>query len=193
MVLVLPLSYGLKECQDVIEPDEVPCYVSTTWDYPNECRDYTVDIYNVTGNHLITMNLSDYGTTYFCVFNFTYSDVGTYQFNISSGDSGSVTVGVTNYMISIIMAIAVMCGILLWITHMLSEEHVFLKILFISFVFVLITLIPTAFMVTDITLILHKSYMRMISITSIYLFVYLIYKALVKLGAIVPGENKNNE
>ena len=192
ITLMIPLVTSLEECQRVVEPDDVPCAAITLWQYPNDCSTYMVNLFNQSGVLLEQVNLTTYGSTGFCQFNFTHETKGTYVYNITSGDSGIVVVEVKNMIMALIIGIAVICGILLWFAHMLNDEHIFLKIIIIVGCISMLTIIPSAFIINDATIVLHKAYMRLLTIFSIYILVFLIYKLLIKLGAIVPGENKNN-
>jgi len=192
LLSMIPVAIGIEECQRVVEPEDIPCSAITTWAYPLPCINYSVEIFNQSGNSLQILNLTSYGTTGLCSFNFTHSTKGTYVYNVSSGDTGVVVVEVKNMLIALIIGIAVICGVLFWFASMLSDEHIFFKILIYAGSIYMLTIIPSAFIVNDVTIILYKSFMRLIQIFVVYIFVYLIYKLLVKLGAIVPGENKNN-
>ena len=192
LITLFPIVYGMEECQRVIEPEDIPCKVISSWVYSTPCVNHTVSIYNQSGGSLETLTLKDYGSTGLCVFNFTHNTKGTYNYNISSGDTGIIVVKVTNMIIGIIIGIAVICAVMLWFASMLSEQHIFLKAIIIMGSIYLVTLIPAAFIINDVEILLQKTYMRLIYLFAIYIFVYLMYAALVKLGAIVPGENKNN-
>ena len=192
LLTMIPSVLSMEECQRVVEPEDIPCSAITTWAYPLPCTNYSVEIFNQSGTSLEQLNLTSYGSTGLCSFNFTHSAKGTYVYNVSSGDTGVVVVEVKNMLIALIIGIAVICGVLFWFASMLSDEHIFLKILIYVGSIYMLTLIPSAFIINDITVILYKAFSRLIQTFLVYIFVYLIYKLLVKMGAIVPGENKNN-
>ena len=192
IVLIIPLVSGMEECQRTEEPEDIPCKAISTWQYPNSCDTYEVKIFNQTGVLLEQLNMSSYGSTGFCVFNFTHDTKGTYVYNVSSGDTGAIVVEVKNLLIALVIGIAAICAIMLWFAHILSDEHIFLKVIIVVGCVSLLSIIPSAFVINDAYIILHKAYMRLLYIFGIYIFVYLVYKLLIKMGAIVPGENNNN-
>lgn len=90
MIILIPLVYSLDECERELETFDIPCRVTSTWDYPNACNTYEVTIYNNNGTALNTISLDTFGI--YCNFTFNYSDEGTYYYNVSSGDTGSILV-----------------------------------------------------------------------------------------------------
>ena len=86
---MVSIAIALDECEEVIKPGEVPCRVTSTWVYPNACNTYTITLYEDSlGIQNYTMD--DFGI--YCNITFNYSDKGSYYYNVSSGDSGSILI-----------------------------------------------------------------------------------------------------
>lgn len=87
ILLLIPLGYALEECQDIITPNDIPCIITSTWEYPNLCNTYEVKIYESQGLLLETKNLDAIGI--YCNFTIHNSTIGSYYYNVSSGDTGA--------------------------------------------------------------------------------------------------------
>ena len=88
---------ALEQCEDIIEPEDIPCLIVTTWDYPDACNLYTLDLYNESGDTIQSFTMGDIGI--YCNTTFNYTNTGQYYYNISSGDTGSILVGAENLML----------------------------------------------------------------------------------------------
>lgn len=90
ILLSLPLAFALEECYSPIEPDKIPCTIKSTWAY-DDCLTTEVKIYNSTPLLLDTRNFTDFEAGR-CNITWNYSERGTYWWNVSNGDSGSIVV-----------------------------------------------------------------------------------------------------
>ena len=192
-ILLTPFAFGMEECQRETSIEDIPCVVINTWFYPNSCETYSVDIYNQSGVLLEQLNLTERGQSGFCEFNFTQSKKGTYVYNISSGDTGTIVVGVKSYMLAIVLGIGLVCAFFFWFAFQLSEEYIILKYLITIVAMGFLTLIPTVFITNDVSSLFFKYFLWFGRLLALYIFVFGVYKLLTYLGVIVPGENKNNE
>ena len=93
MILSIASVSAIKECERTILPKDIPCMVITTWQYPESCEKYGVIFFNDTPSILWVSNLTSYGNTGYCNTTFNFTDYfGSFNYNISNGDTGSITV-----------------------------------------------------------------------------------------------------
>lgn len=83
-----PLVSGLEECKGVTTSEFIPCNIFLP--SPNGCSSVTVSFYQ-DASFLDQRGMGTY-TPFLCNATFNYSDAGTYVFNYSSGDTGSIIV-----------------------------------------------------------------------------------------------------
>lgn len=190
--LLIPIAYGIEECQRIIEPTDIPCRITTTWEYPLGCGNYTTIIYSEEGTQLNLMNLSSFGNTGFCNFTFNYTEKGSYIYNISSGDTGGILVQVDKMNMSIILGIGIICAVFLFFILKLENEHFLLKYFLIFEIITMLSIIPSVFTINDPSLIFHKAYTRFLIVFWFYVGTFFFYKIMVKLGLIIPKEGNNN-
>ncbi len=122
LLLVLALgASALQECKSIQGPGGIPCRVSTTWD-PGNCIDFNVTIFNSSGDNLTTFLMSEYGSTGFCQFSFNFTTRGTYPYNITTGDTGSILVEGADEMASLsVVAFLMMINIgVFWLPSKLN-------------------------------------------------------------------------
>lgn len=141
ILLVLPLVVGLEECKGVVEPEDIPCRITSTWAYDN-CSNNSVTIYADNGSLVETKILGKYGETALCNFTFNYTSKGTYTYNVSSGDTGVVIVEVKMITIAMIIGLSCIAFLFLYFSFNLDNEHFLLKILLIFFSLYAVILIP---------------------------------------------------
>jgi len=92
VILAIPVVFALDECLREVAPKDIPCNIISTLDYPNDCTSYQVNLYNDTGENIQNYTMGAYGSSVFCNTSFNITKVGSYVYNISSGDTGSLTV-----------------------------------------------------------------------------------------------------
>lgn len=116
LLLILPLAYSLEECKRVQETDGIPCRVTTTWQPPNACNTYDVQIFNDHGLLIENLTLGTFGNSGFCQFNFTQTSLGSYPYNITNGDTGNVNVIPVQEtkMLSVIIGFVFIIAVLIW-------------------------------------------------------------------------------
>lgn len=88
-------------CQDIMHPEELPCQIVSTWKY-DDCNLTQIKIYNSVPTLLDTRNFTDFGIR--CSLEWNYSDIDSYFWNVTNGDSGYITVEVNEKkMIAIVI------------------------------------------------------------------------------------------
>ena len=88
LVLFSPLVFGLEECQGTINEEETPCLVLLP---SNDCNPITIDFYFNASTFLYSTNMSTY-SPFTCNATFNATLIGTYTFNYTTGDSGSIII-----------------------------------------------------------------------------------------------------
>ena len=89
---MIPIVYGLSECDSPIEPSDIPCSVISTYQFDNECSTNTVNIYDEVPILLDTRNWDNYSDTGRCNITFNYTERGSYLLNSSEGSSATIIV-----------------------------------------------------------------------------------------------------
>lgn len=105
---MMQVSGGLEECKEIATPSDIPCRVTTTWEPSLPCSQYMVRIFDDNGTNLSVKNLTGFGVTSFCQFNFTFTDHGDYPYNITTGDTGNILVQSEDEMTSLAVTLFIM-------------------------------------------------------------------------------------
>lgn len=187
ITILIPICYGLEECGKVIEPTDIPCQVTSLWNYSN-CPIYNATVYNQSGTNIINYSFLDLDSTGLCHFAWNVSTVGSYIYIVENGDSGNITVEADNMMLGLIIGIGIIVAAFLWLAFSLESEHFLLKVLLIFTSISLLSLIPATIILTDTSVILHKAYLTFKWTFWLYVITYFIYKILTKMGLVVPKE-----
>lgn len=92
ILLMVSVAYAVdvEECAPEMEPINIPCQITTSWQLPDPCSTYTVSIYNDSSDLIGSSSLSNF--TPFCYFMFNYTQPASYYYEFSFGDSGQVEV-----------------------------------------------------------------------------------------------------
>ncbi len=120
--LLIPLVFAIDECKGTMNNNEVPCLVilpvniSTT-----ACNTVQVSFYN-DSIFLNVQTMEEY-SPFSCNATFNYTEFGTYIFNYSTGDSGSIVIeeDVDNRYYLYVISLAVLF-ILLGIGYVTEEK-----------------------------------------------------------------------
>ena len=90
-ILLIPLAFAIEECKGTMNNNEVPCLVllpvNTT---STACNTIEVGFYNIS-TFLNSQTMEEY-SPFSCNVTFNYTEFGTYTFNYSTGDSGSIVI-----------------------------------------------------------------------------------------------------
>ena len=91
VLIVLPMAFAIEECKGTMNNNEVPCLVllpvNTT---ETACNTIEVGFYNIS-TFLNEQTMEEY-SPFTCNATFNYTEFGTYTFNYSTGDSGSIVI-----------------------------------------------------------------------------------------------------
>lgn len=193
LLLMLPLVYGQEECGPVIEGEDIPCYVTSLWNYTPPCSQWNATVYNSTGENVINYSFQDWGDSNLCYYTWNITTLDSYIYQVENGDSGSITVGADNMLIASILGIGIIAGILFFFAFKLENEYIFLRMLCLFEGIAVLTLIPSVLITHNISVTLNQFYMRFLIVFWVYVFVHLVYRVLIWLGVVVPKEKKGNE
>lgn len=92
MMIILGITVSaLKDCEQTITPNDIPCRILSTWDY-EDCDTTTARIYNSTPILISTRSFSNYASTGYCNFTWNITNKDTYFLNVSNGDTVMVIV-----------------------------------------------------------------------------------------------------
>ena len=120
-LLIIPFAYSLEECKDnTITENDIPCLIFLPVNN-TECSTFDVSIFKD--------NISSYNTTlteytnFLCQFEFNKTAFGTYSFQYSNGDSGSIIVEepVELYFFNLAVYVVMFAASIIFI--MLAHNH----------------------------------------------------------------------
>ncbi len=129
----------LTECTGVMDSSDVPCLVISTWQFPNNCNTYNIQVYNKTPINIQNLTMGDYGLSGRCNVTFNQTKIGSYLLNWSSGDSSKIIVEVEEMSF---VTIGIMLGIITFIFAYLTTK---VKNIFVQITLSLFTLIMIFF------------------------------------------------
>lgn len=103
LMLIIPLVFAqeITNCKPIVATKDLPCMIITTYTYPANCTTYLISIYDSTPLLLDTRNFTDYRETGRCNTTFNYTTRGSYIFNDSAGETGSIIIEDTDEMASL--------------------------------------------------------------------------------------------
>ena len=90
---MIPLVYGIQQCDSPIEPSDIPCEVVSTYLFDGGCSSKVVRIFNSTPALLDTRTWDDWGTGGRCNITFNYTTRDSYSLNSSEGSTATIIVG----------------------------------------------------------------------------------------------------
>lgn len=119
LLFIFILSFSVSaydECKSKQPADQVPCLVLLP---STSCSNISISFYNGT-TYLQNTNMTTY-SPFVCSAAFNFTALGTYNFNYSTGDSGSIVVTEGSTMINLLyFAIVLVVGLMilgLWLNN----------------------------------------------------------------------------
>ena len=88
-IVLISIVSALDECKGTIFDTDVPCLIFLP--YNNDCTSVEMYVYS-NGSTLLDFRYMYQYNPFTCNTTFNYSTYGTYTFNYSTGDTGSITV-----------------------------------------------------------------------------------------------------
>ncbi len=97
LILIVPIVYGLQQCDSPIEPSDLPCEVVSTYLFDGGCAANEVKIFNSVPTLLVTKTWDDWGSGGRCNITFGESANTTirdsYSLNSTDGSTATIIVG----------------------------------------------------------------------------------------------------
>ncbi len=96
-ILIVPIVYGLQQCDSPIEPSDLPCEVVSTYLFDDGCAANEVRIFNSVPTLLQTKTWDDWGSAGRC--NITFGEIAntslrdSYSLNSTDGSTATIIVG----------------------------------------------------------------------------------------------------
>lgn len=91
-MFLVSLAYSIDECKPVIEPKEVNCTISATWNYTLPCTNHVALVYNSSGANTFNFTFIQKGNSPICYFVWNVTELGSYQGLVSNGDTFNINV-----------------------------------------------------------------------------------------------------
>lgn len=91
LLSLIPLVSAIDECKGTMHNNEVPCLLLLENSSSNPCDTMTVTVYKNSSGILYTQQMVQY-SPFLCNGTFNQTDYGTYTFQYSSGDTGSIVI-----------------------------------------------------------------------------------------------------
>jgi hypothetical protein len=123
---LIPLVHAIEECQRVQDPQDIPCYIISSW-HPSEdvagasCSDYNLSIINGSGVIIQNHTWGDYFPACNVTFNLTTS--GNYQYNSSLEDGNIVVRGARMWLLAILLIPVLLCFFFVYYANTIEEVH----------------------------------------------------------------------
>lgn len=181
---MLPLVLAIENCETILEPQDIPCRVISTWNYTGTCTNYQANFYNNSGDNIINYTFTDYGTTGLCTFNFNVSTIGSYTFIVDNGDTGEIIIRYVNMQLGITIGIGIVIAIFMFLAFKLDNSHSLLRLLLIFFSVALISIIPAVYVIDSFATVFYKVIMGFVVVFWLYVggyFFYWLYQKLMKI------------
>lgn len=187
---MLPIAYAIEECSQIVEPSDIPCQITSTWDYPAPCTDHFAIVYNSLGNYTANFTYQSLSTSGRCFITWNITEAGSYTGTIQNGDTFNITIGLDNMQLALVIGIGITIAAMLFIAFKLDREHFLLQIGLLFFSVALLSLIPAVLIINTANVIFHRIVMGFIIVFWLYVAVYLCYYILKKAGIIASGQNE---
>lgn len=183
-MLMFPLALAIEECSSIVEPIDIPCKITSLWNYTPPCNGHIAKVYDSQGNNTINYTYQNYGITGKCQITWNLTETGSYIGVVDNGDTFNVFVKVDNLQLATIIALGLAAGIMLFLAFKLDREHIIMQIGLIIFSMILLSLIPASLILGTTAIIFHKVIMGFMIVFWTYVGVYFIYYVLRWMGII---------
>ncbi len=119
--MLLPSIIAIEECTRVQKADDIPCRITSSWSPPQPCQQHSIIIFNDNGTVVQTANLSNFGTSSFCSYDWNITAVGSYPYNLTYGDTGVLIV--EDARVELLLYFSMGIAILLLIIALWKEDQ----------------------------------------------------------------------
>ncbi len=144
IILITPIVIAVTDCERITTIGKLPCSLRSSWGF--NCTTVQIKIYNNEPKLLRIAQPSEYGSTGRCNITFGIQDneteIGSYLFNWSNGDSSSIIVQEDDEMlISLVIGISLIVALFVFLTFATKEEKPFLANFFFLGIFIFTTVL----------------------------------------------------
>jgi len=119
-ILMIPLVSAIDNCKPYTPVDEIPCLILYTNATP--CNNINVSFYDNNSNLLYTQTMGSYSGGFKCNATFNQTNLGTYPFLYSTGDTGTIVVEGGNKMEILIYAAIALSFLVLYFSFLSKNE-----------------------------------------------------------------------
>lgn len=124
VIFMLPMTFALEECKGKLSTDEVPCLIFL----PSEDACGTIEVSFYQDNTFLHNQTMHQYTDFYCNATFNYSSPGSYVFEYTTGDTGSIIVEVEKMLSVALLLIPLGMGFLfLYWGNTLNDDQEGLK------------------------------------------------------------------
>ena len=179
------IVHALTDCAGVMNKGNLPCLVISSWQFPNDCGNYTITIFNEVPSLLRTTTLDNYTGTSYCNLTFgeaqNETEIGSYLINWSTGDSSKIIIEEDDSMlIALVIGVSLIVALFIFLTFAVKEDKPFLANFFFLGIFIFTTIL--SFLLWKITnvnsapyeSIMYLIYYVLLVVTMLMMFVVLI-------------------
>lgn len=191
LLILIPLVYSIDECSPKVEPADIPCQITSVWNYSSPCGSHTAKVYNDSGGNIINYTFLNFSDTGRCYIIWNVSQAGSYTGDVDNGDTFNITVGLDNMQIALMIGIGITIATMLFIAFKLESEHFILQLGLFFFSIALLSLIPAVMIIDSANVIFHRVIMGFLIVFWLYVGGYMIYYILKKAGIIITGERRD--
>ena len=180
---MLNLAYALEDCKGVVNSQDVPCNVISSWQFTNACNTYTVTMYNSNSTYLDVHTMGEFGETGRCNVTFNHSAIGSYLLNWSSGDSAKIIVEEDNNMlIALVIGVCLIVALFVFLTFATKDDKPFLANFFFLGIFIFTTVLANLmWKITNVNTSPYEPIMFIIYRIFLYITMLMMFVVLILL------------
>lgn len=105
---MLPIAYALEECTPEVQPKDIPCRITSTWNYTPPCTTHKMIVLNDSAINIVNYTFSSYGGG-LCNVTWNITTAGSYNYYLNtSADTGSIIVRPEDDMASLTIGLFLM-------------------------------------------------------------------------------------
>lgn len=176
---------GLEECPGIAEPSDIPCRITSTWNYTPPCEDYNATVWQ-EGINIINYTFGNYSVSGLCNFTFNITETGSYYFQVNNGDTGNIIVEAEQMMLALVVGVGIIAALFLWLAFKLETDHFLMKLLLILTSISMMMLIPLSiFIPKNLGQTFYRSFLYFFVAFWIYVGTYFVYWLIKRMNTTV--------
>ncbi len=144
ILVMFQIVHAIQDCAGIMNKGELPCLIISSWTFP--CATETIKIYNEVPSLLRIAPLDNYSITGRCNITFgeaqNETEIGSYLFNWSSGDSSKLIIKEDNNMlIALVIGVSIIVALFIFLTFAVKDDKPFLANFFFLGIFIFTTVL----------------------------------------------------